>query len=203
MSYYDPLHLVSKALELTQSSVKNNPWSTRTPDPTRVETILRSTPDACANITTAVDLKTCIDTYCANQSHHGIVNPDLKLDRFHTSLQGALKSPAIAGLSQKAIVGKVLDSYKGFLCKDQPPPPGATVPIPASVPVQVDLPDEAPVRSENCGYAASIPPETKPGWWLVLGGFLGILAFRAAQTATGAFFLFFEPENHTSRPNIT
>lgn len=203
MSYYDPLHLVSKALELTQPSVKNNPWSTRTPDPTRVESILRSTPDACANITTAVDLKTCIDTYSANQSHHGIVNPDLKLDRFHTSLQGALKSPAIAGLSQKAIVGKVLDSYKGFLCKDQPPPPGAPARVPSWAPKTLALPDDAPIKSGGCAYTASLPPKTQVGWWGVLGGFLGIIAFHAAQAATGAFFLFFEPKNHTSRPNIT
>lgn len=203
MNFYDPLILITKALELTRYSVAGNPWSTRLPDPVLVDDILRTTPGVCANVTTPIDLGICIDAYCSHQSQHGTVHPDVDLKSLQGVLQGALKSPGISGLPQRAVIGKILDTYRDQLCNDQPPPPGATVLLLTSVPAQVDRSDEAPIRSSNCGYAATLPPETKPGWWLVLGGFLGILAFRAAQTATGAFFLFFEPEKDISRPNIT
>lgn len=201
MSFYDPLILITKALELTRYSVAGNPWSTRLPDPVLVDDILRTTPAVCANVTTPIDLGICIDAYCSHQSQHGTVHPDVDLNLLQGVLHGALKSPGIRGLPQRAVIGKILDTYRDQLCNDHPPPPGAPVPASSPVPAHAALPDETPVRTGDCGYSVSTSPKAGASGLALLGGFLGILAFRVAQAATGAFFLFFEPEDLNSRPN--
>lgn len=202
MSIYDPVTLTGEGLKLTQPT--GTSWNApRTVNTALLREALRTSPHECATLTGAADLAICIDAYCSHQSKNGTMNPNLEIERFWTGLDRVLKTRHMAGLPQRAVIGRILNTFKDQFCKDQPPPPGTPVPIFSPVPAPVDLPGEAPVRSGNCGYAATLPPETKPGWLPVLGGFLGILAFRAILTATRAFFLFFEPEKHTSRPNIT
>lgn len=203
MNFYDPLQLVSKVLEITQFSIEGNPWSSRVPQSPLAEQILRSTPEACANVTTVVHLKTCIDSYCGNQSHYGTTHPDVDLNSFHRALQDALKSQSLNRVPHPLAVGKILDTYKDQLCKDQWPPPGAGTPVFVREPQPVDLPADEPARSGNCGPMTAVPPGAGASGLALLGGFLGILLFRGLQAATGAFFLFFEPEDLNSRPNGT
>lgn len=200
MDIYDAVKLVAEGLKLAPNT--GDAWSSpRVPNPALIKETLSTTPAICANIATAIDLGICIDAYCSNQSKHGTVNPKVDLQRFHDTLQQTLRTSHMRQFQPQAVIGKILNTYKDQLCKDQPPPPTATAPVLAASRAPVDLPDESPVRTGDCGYVVSVAPEVRTGWIVALGGFLGILAIRSFQAVTGSLFLFFMPEKQDSLQN--
>lgn len=194
MDIYDTVRLVVEGLKLAPQS--GDAWgSPRIPNPALIKTILRTTPSACSKITNAIDLGICIDSFCSQQSHYGRVSPNVDIQKFWMAWQDVIRSSNMRLLPSNAVLGKILNTYKDDFCKDQPPPPGAMIPVFAPAPVHAELPEEAPVRTSDCGYISSVAPNIQMGWFATVGVFLGIIALRATQAATGVFPVFFIPEN--------
>lgn len=197
MDIYDTVKLVVEGLKLAPPS--GDAWgSQRIPNPALIKDTLRTTPPACRTITSAIDLGICIDSFCSHQSQYGRVSPSVDIQRFWLSWQDVIRSSNMRLLPSQAVIGKILNTYKDEFCKDQPPPPGAMVPVFTPVPVPAELPQETPARTGDCGYTSYVLPETPIGWFTTVGIFLGIIALRASQAATGSFFLFFMPEKYDS-----
>lgn len=143
--------------------------------------------DSCGQVDTVQHVEQCIEDVCQKNGMtmketlkskpDGSRNATLGFLGFF--LSGSHNSPRTSGYS-KAINTKVVEKFKNDLCQD-PPSNGLKSLVPELEPMTI--PEPAMARTMLPGVAV----------------FLGILAVRAYQFATGSFFLFAAPENTTSR----
>ncbi len=196
MYLFDYVHIVADAQNLFDISGSGFN-GVRTPNSSKIAWAVSQMPSICADIATSATMQTCLDAYCGSRPSRGVLSSSFDINKFWTAWTAAVGSRHLVGVDSRAVLHELLNKQGAAMCEDGPPPPGAVAT--AEEPSPVELPDEGPLRTGNCGYTASIPIEAKAGWLAVLGGILFIAATRAYQFATGSFFIVMPPKDQSNR----